>query len=608
LYDSSTYHQDPNSPQGVANRQNLAANQLNLKKRPSVRKAQSGNVRSILSGDSSLCLSCHDGTVAPGQTVAYGKIPMSGGWKTGDNLGTNLQGSHPFSLPQKIQDSPDLVASLASSGTTTDVTGSVKLIKGNIECTSCHNPHVQNIDKTSLNFLVMDSSKGQMCLACHAPDARTVSNQNNYLAGWTSSIHATVNNAVINQGQNYYVGGYGTVAQNACVSCHAPHNAPLNAQLIRSQIPPPQNAAEEDSCRNCHSGGPNVSAPNVFAEFGLTSQSGTPPAGNGIKVGHPFPSQTNPHDAAESVLLNNDRHSTCADCHNPHAANQVTIFPNSPAIRVSQTGVVGIALDGQTVLAPAVNQYENCLRCHGSSTGKAANAIYGYLPSRVAAAGDPLNVIFEFSPAATSRHPVMFPRNSPYPQPSLLSTMTNIQGTMMSGQSARNTSSQILCSDCHNSDDNREFGGIGPNGPHGSKWLHILERRYEFSQAPAPGQNIINLFPNPDISVAGPYAMCAKCHDMNSILSNASFSEHARHINDGFSCSACHTAHGVGAPSGNISGERLINFDVNVVAQNGSTPISYNRTTNSCSLTCHTHQHSNGNLSSIKNRIRVRGK
>jgi hypothetical protein len=36
---------------------------------------------------------------------------------------------------------------------------------------------------------------------------------------------------------------------------------------------------------------------------------------------------------------------------------------------------------------------------------------------------------------------------------------------------------RILCTDCHNSDDNREFGGSGPNGPHGSRFTHILERR-----------------------------------------------------------------------------------------------------------------------------------
>src|ERR1019366_9743512 len=32
----------------------------------------------LLGADSSLCLSCHDGTVAPGQLVPYGQITMSG--------------------------------------------------------------------------------------------------------------------------------------------------------------------------------------------------------------------------------------------------------------------------------------------------------------------------------------------------------------------------------------------------------------------------------------------------------------------------------------------------------------------------------------------------
>jgi hypothetical protein len=187
--------------------------------------------------------------------------------------------------------------------------------------------------------------------------------------------------------------------------------------------------------------------------------------------------------------------------------------------------------------------------------------------------------------------------------------MTNIQGTTMSGPSARNTNSQILCSDCHNSDDNREFGGTGPNGPHGSIYSHILERRYEFSHAPAPGQLINNLFPSPDLSAVGPYAMCAKCHNLNNILSNASFSEHARHMNDGFSCSVCHTSHGMGAQSGSISGERMVNFDANVVAQNGTTPVSYSRATNSCSLVCHGHAHQLvGTSSVILNRARIRGK
>ena len=52
----------------------------------------------------------------------------------------------------------------------------------------------------------------------------------------------------------------------------------------------------------------------------------------------------------------------------------------------------------------------------------------------------------------------------------------------------------------------------------------------------------------------------------------------------------CHTAHGMGAQSGNISGERLVNFDANVVAPNG-VPISYNRSANTCTLVCHGVQH-----------------
>jgi len=149
------------------------------------------------------------------------------------------------------------------------------------------------------------------------------------------------------------------------------------------------------------------------------------------------------------------------------------------------------------------------------------------------------------------------------------------------------------CLECHNSDDNREFGGAGANGPHGSVNSHLLERNYQFSQAAAPGGTVTNLFPNPDLSPAGPYSMCAKCHDLtNNILANTSFTQHNLHIAQyGFSCSTCHTAHGMGAISPTITGERLVNFDANVVGQNGGTPISYNRSTNTCTLTCHNASH-----------------
>jgi len=525
---------------------------------------ETGNAQPPLGRDSSLCLSCHDGTVAPGQTVVYGTVTMTGSMNSADVLGTNLQNSHPFSLILPIKDSVDLTSSLVSQGKTADPTGAVKLILGNIECTSCHDPHVQARDTISQNFLVRDSSNGQLCLACHDPN-RTMSGKVNLLAGWPAGIHTTATNKTIAQAN---IGSYPTVARNACLSCHTPHNAAGAARLLRGP--------NEQDCLACHGGGSNLSPgiANVFAEF--------------AKVGHPFPSGVNTHDAAESLVLNNNRHATCADCHNGHAANQVTTFPPPPLTRVSQNGVAGVnASDGVSAVNPSVNQFENCLRCHGTSAGKAVNPIFGYLPARAVAAGDFLNVIPQFAFTSTSSHPVTHVRSSALPQPSLLANMLNLDGVTQ----GRSMGTQILCTDCHNSDDNREFGGIGPNGPHGSRWTHILERRYEFSQAPGPGQFISNLFPFPDLSVNGPYALCGKCHDLTKIMANTSFSEHARHINDGFSCSTCHTAHGMGSGSGTISGERLVNFDINVVAPNGGNPVSYSRATNSCGLTCHNHPH-----------------
>jgi decaheme cytochrome c component MtrC/MtrF-like protein len=538
-------------------------------------KETSSGVPPILGKASSLCLSCHDGTVGVGQTAAYGTLPVQGSMNPKDVLGTNLTGSHPFNLILPIKDAPDLAASLVAKGVTADPTGAVKLVNGNIECTSCHDPHIQGIDKIAQNFLVRDSSNGQMCLACHDPN-RVFTGAPNPLAGWTGSIHAVATNQVANTAN---VGLYTTVAVNACSSCHMQHNPNSSVRLLRPATPAAPNVdATTQDCITCHSGGSNLSpaAPNVYAEFAKVAA-------------HLLPAGANGHDAAEGAVPNNNRHTTCVDCHAPHSSNALTTFTLPPAIRAPQKGVSGVsAVDGVTPLTPALNQYENCLRCHGTSIGKQTVASkYGYLPTRLVFAGDPLNIIPEFSTSATSSHPVVHDRTSPLPQPSLLTYMTNLNGT----PSARLVGPRIFCTDCHNSDDSREFGGTGPSGPHGSLNPHILERNYQFSQAASPGTAVSNLYPNPDLSPLGPYAMCAKCHDLTQILANTGWPQHSLHINEGFSCSVCHTAHGIGALNGSVSGERLVNFDLNVVAPNGAKSISYNRVSNTCSLTCHRHAH-----------------
>lgn len=523
-----------------------------------------------LNSPSKMCLSCHDGTIAPGQTVAYGPLPMTGSMKSTSKFGSDLKASHPFSLQIPLVDTPNVNALLFGQPPKT-ADPAVKLINGTVECTSCHEPHLQYLDKLMPMFLVRDSSNSQLCLACHDP-TRVVNGQSNFLAGWAGSVHATATNGTANQP---YVGGYATIAANGCNACHMPHNAAGPARLLRG--------LNEQACLTCHAGSNTAPAIlNVAAEFAKTGS-------------HPVPTPNNQHDRVEPGVLNNNRHATCADCHNPHASQMTPTFTVPPGVRPSQAGVLGISgSNGATVVNPAVNAYENCLRCHGTSAGKTTNiALYGYLPVREAASGDPLNVIPEFSLSATSSHPVMHARNSPLPQPSLRSQMLQLDGVTQ----GRVMGTTILCSDCHNADDDREFGGAGPNGPHGSKWTHILERRYEISQAPTPGSTISNPFVNPDLTITGPYALCAKCHALGTVLSPTSvFTRHQSHVvQDGASCSVCHTAHGMGGTNSNLSGDRLVNFDINVVGQQGGNPITYDRPSKSCTLRCHGFPHNKRN-------------
>ena len=214
--------------------------------------------------------------------------------------------------------------------------------------------------------------------------------------------------------------------------------------------------------------------------------------------------------------------------------------------------------------------------------------------------GDTLDVSLQFAHGATSSHPVMRDAGS-LARPSLLKAMWDI-GSAVQG---RAISLRILCTDCHNNDNARAFGGTGPNGPHGSKNDHILERRYLISQigpGASPGSMIVNLNPKPilDSSPAAPYALCAKCHDLNYINSGASWTGHTVHIQMGFSCSVCHSAHGVPAGTSSVSGSALVSFDMNVVGNNMNLPVSYNSST--CTLTCHQEAHLNRQASVTGNK------
>ncbi len=516
------------------------------------------------------CLSCHDGTVGVGRTVGIGALQMTGTLRS--NLGTQLEGSHPFSMQPQIKDGATLVSTLVAAHTTKDNT--VSLVDNNIECSTCHDVHNQYKDLRSPKFLVRDNTGSRLCFACHDVGVRTVGGISNSLTAWPNSAHALSTVVVAQKAQ---LGGYSTVNEFACSICHSSHNA-LGMGLLRNNPNRPANADEtSQACFTCHDGSDNLAQPllNVIGAF------------NG-QQGHPFSDASNPHEMNEPVVLDRNRHTTCADCHSSHAAQPTTSFSATPDLRPSQIGVAGVTLDGMAV-SNATYQYENCLRCHGTSQNKQSLSAYGYMPARALFSGDTLDVSLQFAHGATSSHPVMRDAGN-LARPSLLKFMWNIGSTVQ----GRPMSLRILCTDCHNNDNNREFGGTGPNGPHGSKNDHILERQYVMSRVGTgalPGTAIVNLNPSPilDSAPASPYALCAKCHDLNYINSSQSWSGHGRHIQEGFSCSVCHSAHGVPAGTTGVTGSGLVSFDMNVVGSNNNLPVSYNGS--SCTLRCHGQSH-----------------
>ncbi|MBZ5630723.1 MAG: cytochrome c3 family protein [Acidobacteriia bacterium] len=511
------------------------------------------------------CLSCHDGTIALGQTIANGLITTSGSLSAAKNLGTDLRGDHPISFT--LVNNGELSTNLFLTPPTT-ADPAVKLRNGNVECVTCHDPHTPNLDAIAGMFLVRSNSSGALCLACHDPSRPQPSGLN----GWTGGAHRTAGNSTP---AGALFGVYGNVAANACLNCHQSHNAASGSspRLLRN--------AEEAACSQCHSG-TNLSPviANITGEFSKT-------------YSHPVTTISGLHDAAENAFpLNANRHSECADCHNSHAASNVGGSTVPPALQSSLLGASGVdQATGITALRPATNEYQICFKCHANSTNKPQSgvgyAVYGRTPVRqtFSAVADPHNVRLDFN-TTLERHPVTQPRYlAAAAVPSLRATMVKLDGS--AGRSL-GTGSYIYCADCHSNDQARVSAGTGPNGTHGSIYPHLFERRYEVETPPSGGVSYT-------AGTTGTYALCDKCHDIaNSILQDRSFKLHRTHISGvRTACSTCHSAHGIQGGS-TTNNKSLVNFDTAIVkpSSSGSFYFQSNGTfTGVCYLSCHGQNH-----------------
>jgi predicted CXXCH cytochrome family protein len=464
-------------------------------------------------GTSKLCLSCHDGTVAVGmlrkQVALSGRVSPSRTIASGPaRLGTDLSDDHPISFTYD--------SSLASAnGQLRDpstLIGPVRLDQNRqVQCTTCHTPHESMHDK----FLVQNNFGSALCLNCH--------NQNY----WNNSVHKistkTWNGILPNPWPHTKET---TVMGNGCENCHRPHSAGTRQRLLNF-------ADEESNCFSCHNG--NVASKNLQSEFNKASA-------------HPIYLANGVHDPVENPI-NSSRHVECADCHNPHAANDQKT--EAPLASGSLAGVKGVSASGSLVKT-VTYQYELCFRCHADSSTRG--------PARVERQFAQTNTRLEFAPSSGSYHPVELPGKNPN-VPSLVLPWT--------------TRSLVYCTDCHNNNSGPGTGGTGPQGPHGSTYAPLLERRLEITDNQTES--------------AVTYALCYKCHSRASILSDQSFKYHNKHVVGAkAACTTCHDSHGV------LNNSHLINFNTTYVTRSSGGRLEFvdNGTyRGSCALSCHGKDH-----------------
>jgi hypothetical protein len=254
----------------------------------------------------------------------------------------------------------------------------------------------------------------------------------------------------------------------------------------------------------------------------------------------------------------------CTDCHNPHLANDVRA--EAPYASGMLRGVNGIDRNGAQLRAVKY-EYEVCFKCHADYTPD-----LDYVPRVVSVT----NTRLAFDLSNPSYHPVV-----------AVGKNLNIPSIPSSFRPGMTPSDQIYCTSCHADDEG------GSRGPHGSSFAPLLKERNETADGTPES------FDN--------YALCYRCHDRTSILSDASFMKkttrttvsgggHSGHLAAGTPCSACHDPHGVnetdtGGLTGTGSHTHLINFDRRIVLPKTGNPypvfFDTGMFSGSCTLSCH---------------------
>ncbi len=371
-------------------------------------------------GESLMCLSCHDGTVALGQVksrstiISFGSITYLPTGKS--NMTTDLRDDHPISFLYNT----DLVNADGQLLNPSSITAPVHLDNnGKVQCTSCHDPHKNQYN----SFLHQTNEYSALCNSCHN------------LTGWSTTSHKTSTKSWNGSSTNPWLHtSFNNVSKNACENCHNPHSAGGVKRLMNY-------SNEESNCFPCHNS--NVATKDISSQFNKSYR-------------HNVSGYTGIHDPAESNLVST-KHVECADCHNSHICDSTT-NASAPNVRGNVKGVKGIDNAGNSV-NPISYEYQLCYRCHTTSSWRPSSPTTRKIEQN--------NVRLEFSTSNPSYHPIEGAgANSDVP--SLISPWT--------------TSSKMYCTDCHASDGtNAPKGPHGSSYPQILKKQYVRTDRATYS-------------------------------------------------------------------------------------------------------------------------------
>ncbi len=361
-----------------------------------------------------LCLSCHDGLLAQrfkvptscigGQRQALPALP--------EKTYSAAARSHLFTMPDRH--SPDSRFRNSSS---------LPIAKGEVRCTTCHDPH-----RAEASYMLRRPlEQGQLCLECHN------------IPGWAHGSH----------GQSIDSRDTG-LREAACASCHLLHNPQPRQALLRAE--------ESEVCLSCHDG--SVDCDGEVASHKDLARVFEKPFRHPVGL---WQGALIEEDGVLGFFAGSDQPSvvSCSSCHNPHAAGQ----PDDPGafgeLSGSLRGVAGVSPLGLS--RPALSEAEICLKCHGFT---ADGPLVTHNPWDIGR-----DVSEDFSLANASSHPVLGPVSG-NGSPSLKSDR--------GGRARGNLPTQAIglqtlnCSDCHGNDD-----PSGPQGPHASNIPGMLRAEWD---------------------------------------------------------------------------------------------------------------------------------